>query len=58
MDSTVPTSLSPELFATIEHELAADGMTPQWKARLREAYAASDIERITRLLRPLNRFED
>ena len=58
MDATVQKVLSPELVAQIENELAAEGMTPQWKAHLRDAYAAGDINRIIRLLRPLNRFED
>ena len=58
MDATVQTVLSPELVAKIEHKLASDDLTEQWKSRMREAYAAGDVARITRLLRPLNRIED
>ena len=58
MDEKAQTTLSPELVATIEHELASDDLTEQWKSRMREAYAAGDVARITRLLRPLNRIED
>ena len=58
MDPATQTVLSSDLVAKIEHGLVSDDLTEQWKARMREAYAAGDVARIMRLLRPTNRIED